>query len=445
MYHSARLTLFLQIVCVLLLRTSTAQAGSACGRSPADVIPIRRDLALAVCGDTIVRIVRGNDAATVMQSRESLIVNPIQQPSKRFSQFKIGLDDSGTIVSLQTAHLMLQIIHGGDSVTLVFLDSSGDFLYTREVIDSKAQRDDSSDGVSVQQSWSSVPGESLYGGGYYVNSFLDFKGAPIHMVQLNLEVVIPFFVSSRGYGILWDGYGETWLNPPNKSNRINLEPNARSHEKSNVGVATGMFTPPHSGSYWFSLDMRNDYYFNTNHHISLQFGGRQSKDGDTLTACNVTENNIPKVLLCKVDGLNQFDSYTVVLKYDSDLMPRVFYNFQDPNGTTTLQTKDTDFVDYYFMVGKNTTDETQLDSVMASYRSLTGSASMFSRKAYGFWQCKNHYHNQKELLEAAKLLRLHKIPVDNIVQDYMYWGDKGKCCFRKSVKLCDVVFLISLY
>ncbi|CAJ1953466.1 unnamed protein product [Cylindrotheca closterium] len=426
MHHSTQIAVFLQILCAVFVGVSSAEVGSSCGRNNGDIISIRSDLALAVCSDTIVRIVRGKDAASAMKNRESLVIDPREHHSKRFSQFSTDLDGGGNIFSLKTEKLLVQIDHVGESIALAFLDSSGDFLYTRELVDSKAQGDDGiSNEVSVQQSWSSVPEESIYGGGYYVNNFLDFKGAPIHMVQMNLEVVIPFLASSRGYGILWDGYGETWLNPPRKSNQINLEPTARSREQSHETVATGTFTPPHSGSYWFSLDMRNDYYFNTNHHISLQIGGLQSKDGNTMTACNVTENNLPKVLLCKVDGLNQFNNYKVVLNYDSDQTPRVFWSFQDPTGPTTLQTKDTDFIDYYFMVGESSTGATQLDSVMSSYRSLTGSASMFSKKTYGFWQCKNHYQSQEELLEAAKQLRLHEIPVDNIVQDYMYWGDKG--------------------
>ena len=52
---------------------------------------------------------------------------------------------------------------------------------------------------------------------------------------------------------------------------------------------------------------------------------------------------------------------------------------------------------------------------------------MFSKKSYGFWQCRERYHNQEELLENAHEMRDRNIPVDNIVQDWFYWpkGTKG--------------------
>ena len=34
------------------------------------------------------------------------------------------------------------------------------------------------------------------------------------MIQFNLEAVVPFFVSSAGYGLLWDNYAWTYLNQP---------------------------------------------------------------------------------------------------------------------------------------------------------------------------------------------------------------------------------------
>jgi alpha-D-xyloside xylohydrolase len=42
-----------------------------------------------------------------------------------------------------------------------------------------------------------------------------------------------------------------------------------------------------------------------------------------------------------------------------------------------------DVVDYYFIYGP------ELDNVVAGYRELTGTAPMFGKWAYGFWQCKN--------------------------------------------------------
>ena len=50
-------------------------------------------------------------------------------------------------------------------------------------------------------------GERLYGLGQHQHGRLDQKGAVIDLVQRNTEVVIPFLLSSRGYGFLWNHPG----------------------------------------------------------------------------------------------------------------------------------------------------------------------------------------------------------------------------------------------
>lgn len=254
--------------------------------------------------------------------------------------------------------------------------------------------------------------------------------------------------------ILWDNYGETWLNPVNQSQIIDLNiPPSQFREKINPNhVATGSFTPPWSGDYWFSIDMQGELsYYNSNKIIDLTLLEAPSTQGigishRQITACHIHENNIPKVMACKATNLNNSMEYKVLLKYDSDVKPTVFYKFVDANDRTTIQTKDSDFVDYYLMLPvmrekqvvssqmrslRNPKEDechyhhSKIDSIIASYRYLTGQASFFNKKAYGFWQCKEHYHNQTELLNAAKKFRDLRIPVDNIVQDWHYWGSLG--------------------
>jgi alpha-D-xyloside xylohydrolase len=78
-----------------------------------------------------------------------------------------------------------------------------------------------------------------------------------------------------------------------------------------------------------------------------------------------------------------------------------------------------DQIDYYFIYGP------EFDKIVAAYRELTGAAPLFGKWAYGFWQCKNRYQSQKELLEVAHQYRELHIPVDNIVQDWFWWKIKG--------------------
>ena len=85
-----------------------------------------------------------------------------------------------------------------------------------------------------------------------------------------------------------------------------------------------------------------------------------------------------------------------------------------------------DVIDYYFLYGPD------FDKIIASYRDLTGQAPMFGKWAYGFWQCKNRYKSQEEILGVAKKYRDLHIPVDDIVQDWFWWNRKGEFVFNKN-------------
>ena len=56
----------------------------------------------------------------------------------------------------------------------------------------------------LEQRFRAYDGERLYGLGQHQHGRLDQKGAVIDLVQRNSEVSIPFLLSSRGYGLLWN-------------------------------------------------------------------------------------------------------------------------------------------------------------------------------------------------------------------------------------------------
>jgi alpha-D-xyloside xylohydrolase len=56
----------------------------------------------------------------------------------------------------------------------------------------------------IEQHFQAYQGERIYGLGQHQHGLLDQKGAVIDLVQRNTEVSIPFLLSSRGYGLLWN-------------------------------------------------------------------------------------------------------------------------------------------------------------------------------------------------------------------------------------------------
>jgi alpha-D-xyloside xylohydrolase len=90
--------------------------------------------------------------------------------------------------------------------------------------------------------------------------------------------------------------------------------------------------------------------------------------------------------------------------------------FKDEAGITTLSSDIGDCTDYYFMNGGNA------DHVIAQMRTLTGNAPMFPRWIYGFFQSRERYRSQAEVVSIIKKYRDLKVPLDGIVQDWQYWG-----------------------
>jgi len=91
--------------------------------------------------------------------------------------------------------------------------------------------------------------------------------------------------------------------------------------------------------------------------------------------------------------------------------------FKDGEDGMSFASEVADEISYYFVSGDN------MDDVIVGYRFLTGDAPLFGKWAYGYWQSKERYTDREELLAVAFKYRERNIPIDNIVQDWRYWGD----------------------
>lgn len=76
-------------------------------------------------------------------------------------------------------------------------------------------------------------------------------------------------------------------------------------------------------------------------------------------------------------------------------------------------------LDYYFMAGED------MDDVISGYRTLTGKSPVMPKWAMGFWQSREKYNTQDEMLGALKGFRDRKIPLDNIVLDWNHWPENA--------------------
>lgn len=91
--------------------------------------------------------------------------------------------------------------------------------------------------------------------------------------------------------------------------------------------------------------------------------------------------------------------------------------FEDTPESTSFKSDVGECIDYYFMTGSNA------DGVIAQMRELTGQVPMFPLWTFGFWQSKERYKSQVELIDVVKKYRELNVPLDGIIQDWQYWGN----------------------
>lgn len=91
--------------------------------------------------------------------------------------------------------------------------------------------------------------------------------------------------------------------------------------------------------------------------------------------------------------------------------------FNDNTEETFFSSEVGDCIDYYFMYGACA------DGVIALMRNLTGQVPMFPLWTYGYWQSKERYKSQNELVDVVKRYRELEVPLDGIIQDWQYWGN----------------------
>jgi alpha-D-xyloside xylohydrolase len=116
-----------------------------------------------------------------------------------------------------------------------------------------------------------------------------------------------------------------------------------------------------------------------------------------------TDDYIPFFLSVKGYGL-YWDNYSPTL-------------FEDTPESTSFKSDVGDCMDYYFMSGENA------DGVIAHMRDLTGQVPMFPLWTFGYFQSKERYKTQDEIVDVVKKYREIGVPFDGIIQDWQYWGN----------------------
>lgn len=316
-------------------------------------------------------------------------------------------------------------------------------------------------GWSWRALFDSPDNEAFYGLGQHQSEELNMKGKNEDLFQYNTKVSVPFVISNKNYGILWDSYSYSrWGNP---DDYLQLNRAFKLYDKDGKeGQLTGTY-----------VDKNGQKIVRGEDSIYFEYAMPETSE-----ICNKTDKggiqNLPKGFALNGSKVvyegyveaptNSF--YQFILYYagymkiyiDGKLVvPERWRTAWNPNSykfeTAIPKGKKTPIriewqpdgdvsycglrvaaprseaeknqlsiwsemspdMDYYFIAGKN------MDEVISGYRTLTGKAPVYPKWVLGFWQSRERYQSSKDIEENMKKFRDLKIPVDNIVQDWNYW------------------------
>ena len=123
----------------------------------------------------------------------------------------VAFEVSDNADALTLSSIGLRVTVDKRSGALAFFGPDGRLLTReREQAPTELKRVDISGSPSyaLTQTFSLTPDESLYGLGQYNEPYMDYRGRDVLMVQTNIGIVVPFMVSTRRWGLLWDVYSK---------------------------------------------------------------------------------------------------------------------------------------------------------------------------------------------------------------------------------------------
>jgi alpha-D-xyloside xylohydrolase len=432
-----------------------------------------RTLCMEVINDHIIRV-RATSKDALPQKPQSLMIINQKVPAKT----AYNISDEGQTVVVKTKGVKAVVDKQSGEVT--FYDARGRLLL-KEAQNGKRFKDftvpereygikggtqlteEMKHGLTWQMLFDSPDDESFYGLGQHQSEEFNMKGKNEDLFQYNTKVSVPFVLSNKNYGLLWDSYSYCRFGNPNDYLQLNRAFKLYDRQ-GKAGHLTGTYVDKEgkrivraedSIYYEYGTPAKSAIALKTDHG-----GIKNLPQGFNLQGANVVYEGFieaPKTELYQfilyyagyikvyIDGQEVVperwrtawnpNAYKFAVQLTADRKVQLRIEWQpdgsesycglrvaEPRsakqrGQLSIWSEMARDMDYYFIAGEN------LDDVIAGYRTLTGRASLYPKWALGFWQSRERYKTSAEIEETLREFRRRQIPIDNIVQDWNYWPE----------------------
>lgn len=409
------------------------------GTSHAVKLEVLSDNIIRVIASPVKEIIPAKSLVTVYTRRTDLLWDVI--PSKEFLTLKTK--NVTAIVNLKTG-------------VVSFQDNSGKKILTEKPIDGRCFQSAIFDGkryYNLTQSFQTTSDEGWYGLGQHQDGIMNYRGQQVTFFQNNTEVAIPFLISSKNYGILWDNYSLTtagdvrplhplsslqlfsknneqgWLTASYANDKRKAHEIITERAETNINMeflgdsrvqlpnefygASGIVT--WEGSIASHLSGIHQFRFTFGGSLKVWLDGKLvldhwRKSWNPAPAVIPFDTKSGQKIPIRIEWIPEGGESYISLKWQEPLS-------KEQENTFSFCSEAGKQIDYYFIYG------TSMDEVISGYRTLTGKAPIVPKWALGFWQSRERYKTQDEILSTVEEFRQRKIPIDNIVLDWSYWKE----------------------
>ena len=421
---------------------------------------------LQVVNDQIIRVqVTSEDA---LPQKQSLMVVP--QTAR--VDYDVQEDDAQVIVKTKQVKAVVSKSTG----EVTFYDTDGKVLL-KEAKDGKKFQDftvpereigmgtlteEQRHGLTWNAVFESPDDEAFYGLGQHQSEELNMKGRNEDLFQYNTKVSVPFVISNKNYGLLWDSYSYGRFGNPNDYKQLGGV--FKLYDKNGQeGHLTGTYT---DRNHKILVREEDSIYFEyalpeASEIGKTDMGGIQNfPKGFNLGGAKVVyEGALEATQDCEYQFILYYAGYTKVFLGGEEVVPERWRTAWNPNaykfeytlkagvktplriewdpdggvsyiglrvseprtleerGRLSIWSEMSKDMDYYFIAGTN------MDEVISGYRTLTGKAPVYPKWVLGFWQSRERYSSARDIEETLAEFRKRHIPIDNIVQDWFYWHE----------------------
>lgn len=338
--------------------------------------------------------------------------------------------------------------------TVSFFDTKGKKILGEKPVAGRSFQPAVFDGkryYNLTQTFQSTADDAWYGLGQHQDGVINYRGQQVNFFQNNTEVAIPFLVSSKNYGILWDNYSLTtvgdvrplhpltslqlfskngeagWLTASYSNDKLKPEVVSIERAETNInmeylgdsklmlpknfipenGIVTweGSIASELSGLHQLRFTLGGTLKVWLNNQLVLDRWRKAWNPAPALLPVNLKSGE--KVSI-KIEWIPEGTESYLSVKWQEPLS-------QEQQNCFSFSSEAGHQVDYYFIYGNN------MDEVISGYRTITGKATIVPKWALGFWQSRERYKTQDEILSTVDEFRKRKIPIDNIVLDWSYW------------------------